>query len=161
MVELNLLHTRKEQLSYENRILRRYLVSSLCAAFIILICCHGWLQLLNQHEQEAVDHLKETMSVPVMPVSQNSGSANDFSAADVLTLLFKAAETNKNGICYVQIARDSSQFNLQGNAWTIAGIANLVKQMSLAGLFADLHLLSVKQQRQGDVSQFNIAAREA
>lgn len=161
MVELNLLHSRIEQQNFENKMIRRYLLSALIAALITMICLHGWLQLMNQNEQEALDHLRETVSVPENHASVNVEESNEFSAEDLITILIKSADINLNGICYSQIMRDGSQINLLGNAWSAMGVANLVRQVSLSGLFANVHLLGMKQQNADKWQQFHLEAREA
>lgn len=161
MVELNLLHTRIERTHYENKILRRYMLAALGTAMLMLVCSHGWLLIMNQHEQEALNHLRETIPVPVNTVDVSVSDNNEFSAADILKVLSKSADSTINGVCYTQITRDSSQVNLQGNAWTLAGISSLINQISAVGLFAELHLLSIKHLSQNGLFQFNIAAREA
>ncbi len=161
MVELNLLHTRREQLSYENKMLRQYLLAALGVALAILIVSHGWIQVANQHEQELINHLNEVASTPVNKLDADVNSESDVSSADILQLLNNAAMTMMNGICYTKITRDGLQVNMTGNAWTMAGISNLLKQFAVTSTFSEWQLQNVKQQHKEDILQFNLTASEA
>lgn len=160
MVELNLLHTRMEQSNYENKMVRQYLLTALGIAMVILIGCHEWLQINNQHERQALDSLQEAQPAPANITNPNHGDGGEFTAVDVLKVLSKTAESTINGVCYTQLMRDALQVNLQGNAWSLAGISSLINQISMMDLFTELHLLNIKQQNNNDLFQFNLVAQE-
>jgi hypothetical protein len=160
MVELNLWMPREKKLKYENDIVRRYMLVGILISVLLIACGHVWLQTINQGQLQIVNTLRHSLP------SENSGVKNNlgdgyFSAESVLQLLQLAANSQTQGLCYSQILRDMTQVNWQGNAWTAAGISGALKQFSLSGLFAEIHLLDIKQQAQQDWLHFTLTAEEA